>query len=244
MRPQFGSPPCSAALTSGELATARATRSTVASSPPVHVHAADPLRALAVAHDLQREPAQRVVERLPQAQLVLGLRRDDHAARARGHQHRRVVGGELPVDGDAVERALDAHAEQQVGGLGLERRVGLHEAEHGREARLDHPRALGLGADPHGAGRAARRRATGASRTRRWWRSRARTRRRRPARARRGRRGCRAGRRPSAAARRSRRSRRRRRGPRARRRPSRRRPACARRPRARGCRWRRSRCPS
>ena len=87
-----------------------------------------------------------------------------------------------------------------------ERRVGLHEAEHRREAGLDHPRALGLGADRAPCPTAARRRASAASRTRPWWRSRARTRRRRPAPARRGRRASRAGRRPSASARRSRRS--------------------------------------
>ena len=34
---------------------------------------------------------------------------------------------------------------------GAERRVGLHEAQHRREAGLDHPRALGLRAQAHGA---------------------------------------------------------------------------------------------
>ena len=118
IRPQFGSPPFRAALTSGESATARAARTTVSSLAAVHDHAADALRALAVAHDLQREPAQQHVERLAEAQLVLGLGLDAHAARAGGHEDRRVVGGELPVDRDAVEGALHAHAEQQVGGLG------------------------------------------------------------------------------------------------------------------------------
>ena len=84
--------------------------------------------------------AQQRVERLAEAQLVLGLGRDAHAARARALQDRGVVRRELAVDGDAVERALDADAEQQVGGLGLERGVGLHEAEHRREGRLDHAR--------------------------------------------------------------------------------------------------------
>ena len=59
-----------------------------------------------------------------------------HAAGARAHEDRRVVGRELAVDGDAVERALHAHAEQQVGGLGRQRGVGLHEAQHRREGRL------------------------------------------------------------------------------------------------------------
>ena len=65
-----------------------------------------------------------------------------------GHEDRGVVRRELAVDADAVERALDADAEQQVGGLGASARVGLHEAQHRREARLDHARALGLGGEP------------------------------------------------------------------------------------------------
>ena len=52
-----------------------------------------------------------------------------------------------------VERARDAHAEQQVGGLGAQCGIGLDEAEHRRERRRDHPGALGLRGQPHGAGR-------------------------------------------------------------------------------------------
>ena len=147
IRPQFGSPPFSAALTSGEFATPRAARSTSTRVAAAHDHAADPRRALAVAHDLERELAQEGVEGLAEAQLVLGLLLDRHAACAARHQQRRVVRGELAVDRDAVERALDGHAEQQVGGRGVERGVGLHEAEHRRERRLDHARALGLRAE-------------------------------------------------------------------------------------------------
>ncbi len=62
--------------------------------------------------------AQQRVERLAEAQLVLALGRDVHAAGAGAHQDRGVVGRELAVDRGAVEGALDAHAEQQVGGLG------------------------------------------------------------------------------------------------------------------------------
>ena len=58
-----------------------------------------------------------------------------------------------PSTRHAVERARDAHAEQQVGGLGAQSGVGLDEAEHRRERRRDHPRALGLRGQPHGAGR-------------------------------------------------------------------------------------------
>ena len=41
---------------------------------------------------------------------------------------------------------LRADAEQQVGLVGVEHGVGLDEHEQRREARRDHPRALGLGA--------------------------------------------------------------------------------------------------
>ena len=63
MRPEFGSPPCSAHFTSGELATARATGST-ASGRAAHHQAGDALGALAVGDDLERELAQQRVERL------------------------------------------------------------------------------------------------------------------------------------------------------------------------------------
>ena len=79
IRPQFGSPPCSAALTSGESATARAARDHVRLVAAVDDHAADALGALAVAHDQHRQPPQQVVERLAEAHLVLGLGRDAHA---------------------------------------------------------------------------------------------------------------------------------------------------------------------
>ena len=67
IRPQFGSPPCSAALTSGELAIARATLVDDVVVAAAHDDAADPLGALAVAHDVQRELAQRPVQRLAEA---------------------------------------------------------------------------------------------------------------------------------------------------------------------------------
>ena len=164
IRPQFGSPPCSAALTSGELATARAAAFDRRLVAAVDHHAPDALRPLAVAHDQQREPPQ---DRRPAPRRSAARRRTRAAIRtpagAARHQDRGVVGRELAVDRDAVERALHAHAEQQIGGLGRERRVGLHEAQHRREVGRDHPRALGLRGD---ADRAARQRHV--DRTRAW----------------------------------------------------------------------------
>ncbi len=109
--------------------------------------AAGALRPLAVADDQQRELAQDGVEREPELRLVLRLRLDLHAALAAAHEDRGVVGRELAVDGDAVEGALHAHAEQQVGGGAGHLRVRLDEAQHGREVGLDHPRALALGGE-------------------------------------------------------------------------------------------------
>ena len=106
MRPKLGSPPCSAVLTSGELATARATGST-ASGP--------------AAHDDARRPAARP-RRRPRSRARAGAaaRRAPRRARSssgalRLHLHARgavrerehgVAGGQLAVDGDAVEGAL------------------------------------------------------------------------------------------------------------------------------------------
>ena len=65
IRPQFGSPPCSAAFTSGELATARAARrDDVVAARRGRRTRPIALGALAVAHDVQRELAQRPVQRL------------------------------------------------------------------------------------------------------------------------------------------------------------------------------------
>ena len=98
MRPQFGSPPLSAAFTSGEFATAARRALDRDAVAAAHDHPADPGGALAVAHDLERELAQERVERLAEVQLVARLGRDRHAARAAGHQERRVVRRELAVD--------------------------------------------------------------------------------------------------------------------------------------------------
>jgi len=92
------------------------------------------------------------IQRLAESQLVLGLGRHRHAARAVGHQDHGVVGRQLPVDGDAVKGALDAHPEQQLGGLGRQLGVGLDEAQHRRVARRDHARALALRGQAHAAG--------------------------------------------------------------------------------------------
>ena len=99
IRPQFGSRPSSAVLTSGELAIARATRSASSSSAaPVDLDPADPGRALAVGDDLERELQQDRVEQ------ALGQRPPGGAARL---EQDGVVGAHLAVDRDPLEGAVD-----------------------------------------------------------------------------------------------------------------------------------------
>ena len=95
----------------------------------------------------------------PKRSLVLGLRLDRHAARARRLQDHGVVGGELAVD--ARPGRTSAPRTRRAAGRavsGVKRSVGLDEAEHRRERRRDHPRALGLRASAARCRTAARRR--------------------------------------------------------------------------------------
>ena len=105
MRPQFGSSPAIAVLTSGELAMASATLPRVrVGAAPVTAHLDELGRPLAVAHHLMREvahdPRQRRLEgRRPRVRraAIGGI-----AAAGRRHQQR-VRGRGVAVDGDAVE---------------------------------------------------------------------------------------------------------------------------------------------
>ena len=129
-------------MTSGEFAIARATRS-ASSSPAAPRTSIRPTRgrALAVGDDLQRELQQ---HRLEQSG---GKRPAPGAARLQQH---RVVRAHLAVDGDPLERAGDGCAQRRVG-IGDDG-IRLHEAEHRRVARLDHPGALRLGGEGDAAG--------------------------------------------------------------------------------------------
>ena len=133
-RPQFGSPPCSGRLHERRAATARAAATTPrgrrgrprarpASRPRRRAPSAAPgaaagSRALAEAHLV-----------LGLGRLIISRRRSPSGSRCRC--------GELAVDGDAVEGAFDADAEQQVGGLGRQRarRSGRSRASSRTRAR-------------------------------------------------------------------------------------------------------------
>ena len=83
IRPQLGSAPNSAVLTSGEFATARRDALDVLAVAAAHDDPPDAPGALAVGDDQQRQLPQQRVQRLAEAQLVLALGRDDDPARAR-----------------------------------------------------------------------------------------------------------------------------------------------------------------
>ncbi len=107
MRPQLGSPPCRAVLTSGELATARATASTARRwSPPDDARgrsaaAPSPSATSMIASGAAARRAPRRSAARPRSRA-----RPCTPLAPRAHQDRGVVGGELTVDGDAVEGAL------------------------------------------------------------------------------------------------------------------------------------------
>ena len=143
IRPQFGSPPCSAVLTSGELATARgdgARRSARGRRARRRGRrAARPRRRATMSSASWRSSASSASPKRSSSSLS---RRDRDARSRREHmQDHRVVGRQLAVDGDAVEGALDAHAEQQVGGLGARaRRRSARSRASSRSAARSCPR--------------------------------------------------------------------------------------------------------
>ena len=85
-RPQFGSPPWIAVLTSGEFADRPRRQPRVAARRGAgHVDGDELGRAFAAAHDLAREVAGHGAQRLDQARVVVV---GDHDARRAGRQQR------------------------------------------------------------------------------------------------------------------------------------------------------------
>ena len=144
-RPQFGSAPCTAVFTSGELTIDFATRRAWASSRAPLTVTVDQLGgALAVAREL--------------AGQVQADRTDGGSSRptstgpagAVGEHRGGVGGGGVGVDRQRVEGPLDHPAEQGVQRAGGHGGVGEEERQHRRHVRLDHADALG-DADDGGA---------------------------------------------------------------------------------------------
>ena len=108
-------------------------------------------RALAVGGDGARQLAAQLGERGAEA-VKLGPAGSMTGApeRAVGQRDHAVVGRHVAVDGDGVERLLDAPGQRRLQRRRRDRRVGGDEAEHRRHLRVDHPRALGDRGQPHG----------------------------------------------------------------------------------------------
>ena len=102
-------------------------------------------RAFAAAHDLAREVAGHVPQRLDQQRVVVA--RDRHAGRPGRQREHAVVGRAFAVDRDRVERLVDHAPERAREHERLDTGVGRQEAEHRRHARLDHAGALRHAAD-------------------------------------------------------------------------------------------------
>ena len=151
-RPQFGSRPNAAVLTSGDVAIRRAIASASSGedAPPTSISsstvAPSPSSTICRASDEQtvsRAAAScRVTRRGP---LEIG--------RAVREQHHRVVRRALAVDGDPVEARVDGGAEQRAGLARAERVVGRNDREHRGEARVDHSGALRHTADDEAVAR-------------------------------------------------------------------------------------------
>ena len=132
MRPQLGSPPCSAAFTSGELATARATRS-IARVAAAHDDAPDARGTLAVADDLERELAQQASSAWPKRSSPSD---SGSTAMPLAPEHCRIrcrwwtAGRRRRCGRTSASRTRRAAGRRSR----AEHRVGLHEAQHRREA--------------------------------------------------------------------------------------------------------------
>ena len=151
-RPQFGSAPCTAVLTSGELTMALATRlacsadwarSTLTS---ISFSAPSPSRATCLVSD-DGDLVQAVLERVE----------IDGAGSATGHDDRRVAGRGVGVDRHAVERAVDDPPEDRVEVVGGDARVGEQQGDQRGHVRLDHPDTLGDADDACAADRSSTR---------------------------------------------------------------------------------------
>ena len=117
MRPQLGSPPNSAVLTSGESATAARHALGRLRIAAAHEHAPDPPAPSPSATIASASARSSASSASPNAASSSLLGRDRHAARTARHQDHRVVGRQLAVDADPVERPLHGVAEQPLRAL-------------------------------------------------------------------------------------------------------------------------------
>ena len=150
MRPQLGSPPCSAALTSGELATARAAPSTLSPWPPRTT-----TRPMRLAPSPSRTTASASWRRSASSAWPKRSSSSDSASTATplAPEHMRIAVSLVESWPSTEMRSNERLRQTPSSRSAVSRRqrgVGLHEAQHRREGRRDHPGALGLRAQAHG----------------------------------------------------------------------------------------------
>src|SRR5690606_13946126 len=68
---------------------------------------------------------------------------DGNAAGPGGSEDAAVIGGGIPIHGDAVEGAVNGTGEHRLQQVLRNCRIGEHIAKHGGHVRLDHAGALG-----------------------------------------------------------------------------------------------------
>ena len=149
-RPQLGSQPAQAVLTSGEWAMALATRSASASAAAPSMRSSTTWVTPSPSATIWRaSEVQTWVERGGKC-WIAGA--DGGAAGAGGEQQHGVVGGGVAVDGDAVEADFDGGAQIGVEHGRLDGGVGEDVDEHGgvgHQLRMNHAGALAEGGDAH-----------------------------------------------------------------------------------------------
>ena len=158
IRPQFGSRPWTAALTSDDETTARATaRASASSTAPETWHVIERRRALAVGRLLAGEVARDGLDRAPQLASPRACPALTGAAPAAPEASRNTVSFVLvspsTLSWSHVRAAAGRSSPWSVGRV--DRRVGQDDREHRRHPRVDHPDALGDAGDPDRADREA-----------------------------------------------------------------------------------------
>ena len=150
-RPQLGSPPHQAHLTSTELATASAAlRASWNVAAPLTRTSTNRLVPLPVFDDELRQLARDMIERrLEPFEIRRPSRQTLSPHRPVSEEDHRVVGAHVAIDRDPVEALFDGDDQCALQFPFFDGRVGAHHAQHGSHIGIDHPRSFSHPANPH-----------------------------------------------------------------------------------------------